>query len=287
MERMVEYYDYRETVSEMLFRNLGKVLTVVTVGFVFTVMMIAVNGNMEIENLERSLKMEQITQRIQRAICSEKPIMVQKPKLVVEAIEKETEIFEETEEVAEIEDIQEEVTENNEVVEVEETAKASITILSAEEITEAKSINYNPSAEGKERLCKVVFAEAGIESFMGQVLVANVAYNNMIAHGYTDLTQELKEGRYSCIVNGVVYNEGKPVEIEDIPQSVKDAVEEALRNDSTEAVLKAEAERLGITDSKYWEGGAIYFCAPGCEGRENVEVKFQLGGHMFYRDWKK
>lgn len=277
MGRMVEYYDYRETVGEMLFRNLEKVLSVVTISFVFTVMMIAVNGNMGIENLERSLRMDQITLSIQRAICLEKPITVKKPKLVVEAIEEETEIFEETEEVAE----------NKEVPKVTETANASMTALSAEEITVAKAINYNPSAEGKEMLCKVVFAEAGIESFMGQVLVANVAYNNMIAHGYTDLTQELKEGRYSCIVNGIVYNEGKPVEIENVPQSVKDAVEEALRNDYTEAVLKAEAERLGITDSKYWEGGATYFCAPGCAGREKVKVKVQLGGHMIYRYWDK
>lgn len=280
MGKIVEYYDYKEIVGEMLFRNLEKVLSIVVVTFVFSVMVYALHGNMEIENLERNLRMFQITNMVERKLHTEEPVTIEQKVVEVLEVEENTESFEETEERAEIKE-----TEMSE--EVTETAKPSMTLLSASDITEAKAINYIPSAEGKERLYKVVFAEAGIESFMGQVLAANVAYNNMIKHGYTDLAQELKAGRYATIVDGVVYNEGKPVEIQDVPQSVKDAVDEALKNDYTEAILKAEAERLGITDSKYWEGGATYFCAPGCAGRENVKVKVQVGGHMFYRYWDK
>lgn len=274
MGRIVEYYDYRETVGEMLFRNLEKVMSIVVVTFVFSVLVFVQHGNMEIEKLEWDLRMTQITNSIQRSIRTEKPITIERA--VFEAVETEEITVEETEEVTET---------KQEVVETTEAVKASMTVLSEEEITMAKAINYNPTPEGREMLCKVVFAEAGIEGFYGQVLVGNVAYNNMIANGKSDLIQELKEGRYTCIVNGQVYNEGKIVEFSDIPQSVKDAVDEALRNDYTEEILKAEAQRLGIEDSKYWEGGATYFCTPGCAGRENVKVRFQLGGHMFYRYW--
>ncbi|MDE5830457.1 MAG: hypothetical protein K2H53_01930 [Clostridia bacterium] len=271
--RKVVYYDYQETFGEMVSRNLEKMLSAVTVIFVFTVFVIVLHGSMEIEKREWDLRMTQITNSIQRLDHTEKPITIEKTERLV------TQEFEETEEVQEVqEEIKEEVT---------ETAIASIKILSAEEIIEAKAINYNPTAEEREMAYKVAFAEASIESSMGQTLVINVAINNMRKHGYTSLMQEFQAGRYSSIVDGVVYNEGKAVEIENVPQSVKDAVEEAFNNDYTEEALKAEAEKLGITDSKYWEGGATYFCAPSCSGRENVKVKFQLGNHMFYRYWDK
>lgn len=280
MGRMVEYYDYRETVGEFILRNLEKVLSVVVVAFVFSVMVYALHGNMEIENLESNLRMIQITNIIERKLHTEEPVTIEPKVVEVLEVEENTESFEETEERAEIKE-----TEMSE--EVTETAKPSMTILSASDIKVAKAINYNPTAEEREMAYKVAFAEAGIESSMGQTLVINASISNMKEKGYSSLMQEFKSGRYASIIDGVVYNEGKPVEIQDVPQSVKDAVDEALKNDYTESILKAEAEKLGITDSKYWEGGATYFCAPGCAGREAIKVKFQLGNHVFYRYWDK
>lgn len=277
MGRMVEYYDYEETLGEIFFRNLEKVLSIVVVAFVFLVFVIVEHGSMEIEDLERDLRITQVINGIQKILHAEEIITI-KPKVieVVETEETEEVIFEETKEIQE--EIKEEVT---------ETIKPSITILTAEEITVVKAINYIPTQEEIEMAYKVAFAEAGIEGRIGQILVINVAINNMKTKGYLSLMQEFQPGRYSSIVDGVVYNEGKPVDIQNVPQSVKDAVDEAFRNDYTEGVLKAEAEKLGITDNKYWEGGATYFCTPGCSGRENIKVKFQIGGHMFYRYWDK
>ena len=279
MGRMVEYYDYEKTLGEILFRNIEKVISIVAIAFIFTVFVIVKQGSMEIESLERNLRITEAINSIQNIFHTQEVITI-KPKVVevVETEKTEEVAFEETKEVQKEIEIKEEVT---------EIAKASITILTAEEINMAKAINYIPTQEEIEMAYKVAFAEAGIEGRMGQILVINVAINNMKTKGYLSLMQEFQAGRYSSIVDGVVYNEGKSVELENVPQSVKDAVNEAFRNDYTEEILKAEAEKLDITDSKYWEGGATYFCAPGCAGRENIKVRFQFGGHMFYRYWDK
>lgn len=158
--------------------------------------------------------------------------------------------------------------------------------------TTTETINYVPSEEERIFAYRLAFGEAGIEDSLGQTLVINVAINNMKEQNYSSLIEEFNaKGRYSSVSNGEVYICGEIVSIEDVPQNVKEAVDAAFEYDYSQEMLKKEAERLGITDSQYWEGGALYFYNPvACSEyqnklRENVKVKFQYGRHIFYRYW--
>lgn len=162
-----------------------------------------------------------------------------------------------------------------------------------EVVTDVESY-YVPTEEERQFAYRLAFGEAGIESELGQILVINVAINNMRAKGYSDLIEEFTmESRYSSVINGEVYNCGRIVTVEDVPQSIKDAVDAAFECDYSEKMLKEEANKLGITDSKYWEGGSLYFYNPDAcsdyqnEIRKNVKVKFRCGRHLFYRYWDK
>lgn len=162
------------------------------------------------------------------------------------------------------------------------------------EIEVTTEVNYIPSDAEREFAYCLAFGEAGIEDSMGQTLVINVAINNMVAQGYSNLIEEFTAiGRYSSVIDGQVYNCGKIVLLDDVPQNVKDAVDAAFEYDYTEEMLKEEAEKLGITDPKYWEGGATYFYNPAAcsenqnKIRENIKVKFKYGNHIFYRYWDK
>lgn len=153
-------------------------------------------------------------------------------------------------------------------------------------------VEYEPTEEERNFAYCLAFGEAGVESDLGQTLVINVAINNMKEKGYENLIEEFtKEGRYSSVIDGKVYNCGEVVTINDIPQSVKNAVDAAFEYDYSEEMLKQEAEKLGITNPRYWEDGALYFYNPEfCSDfqnklRENVKVKFECGDHMFYRYW--
>ena len=167
-----------------------------------------------------------------------------------------------------------------------------MTVEVQEEVVEEVPVNYEPSEEERDFAYRLAFGEAGIESELGQILVINVAINNMREKGYSDLIQEFTiKNRYSSVKGVEVYNEGKVVLTENVPQSIKEAVDEAFRVDYSEQMLKEQAEALGITDSKYWEGGALYFYNPDkCSEyqnsiRKNVKVKFRCGDHLFYRFW--
>ena len=165
--------------------------------------------------------------------------------------------------------------------------------VSKETILELKVVkNYQPTEEERQFAYKIAFAEAGVEGSVGQTLVINAAINNMRKNGFSSLIEEFKaEGRYQSVKNGEVYNSGKVVT--EVPDSVKVAVDLAFEYDYSEAILKQQAENLGITDSKYWEGGATYFYNPEyCSERQNklrekIKVKFQYGDHIFYRYWDK
>lgn len=178
----------------------------------------------------------------------------------------------------------------------ENLGEINLTTENAETIIEVVEVNaeYNPSEEERDFAYRLAFGEAGVESALGQTLVINVAINNMKAEGYTNLIEEFtKEGRYSSVKGDKVYNCGKIVLTENVPQNIKDAVDEAFQVDYSEKMLKEQAEKLGITDSKYWEGGALYFYNPDeCSEyqnsiRQNVKVTFRCGDHLFYRYWDK
>ncbi len=164
-------------------------------------------------------------------------------------------------------------------------------------------VNYEPTEEERLFAYKVAYAEAGLEDELGKILVINTAINNMRERGFENLIQEFTaRGRYSTVINGEVYliyrnKQGDRIEklITDdmISQEIKDAVEEAFLKDYSEELLKQEAERLGITDSKYYEGGTLYFCNPKAissekaNNRKYIKVLLIHGNHVFYRYWNK
>ena len=166
----------------------------------------------------------------------------------------------------------------------------------SDESKQIERLNYQPSEKERLWAYRVAYAEARGEGPLGQTLVINVAINNMRRQGYENLIQEFTAlGRYSSVVDSEVYvgSEKNRVLVtdQDIPESVKEAVDAAFENDYSEELLRREAESKGITDSKYYEGGACYFYNPETISkkqeslREGIEVKFQHGNHAFYRYW--
>lgn len=161
--------------------------------------------------------------------------------------------------------------------------------------------NYVPSEEEREFAYKIAFAEAGREDSMGQTLVINAAINNMRAREFSNLIEEFNEkGRYSCVIEGKVYiiykdksgNQVQKLVTDDyITEELKEAVDRAFDKDYTEELLREAAERKGLNSPKYYEGGALYFYNPKglseerARERENIEVTFTHGRHVFYRYW--
>lgn len=279
MRECVMYY-YKEPIIDILHRNWVTILSIVTVCFVSTVLLIVEHGSMEIEKWELWLKEQEAamyipleyegihTEETQKTTAEETQSKTQKFTTIAKS----------------------EVVEMGEIAEEVEVTEESI----EEVIDVVESINYYPTEMEREYAYKVAFGEASTQSSMSQTLVINVAINNMRNKGYANLIQEFEvPGRYSCIENGEVYNSGKVIEVSDVPQSVKDAVDAAFAYDYSEQMLKEEANRLGITDEKYWKGGATYFYNPElCSEnqnnlRQNIKVKFRYDEHIFYCYWDK
>lgn len=273
--RETSMYYYQEPFIEVIariVRKLEKILPVVTVSFVFITLLVVEFGSLDIERWELWLNSRITIETI--------PIEYQE--VHTEETQKTTteEITDQTNEYAAISE--NEVAETTEEVEVTEVMYVTA------------NANYNPTEAERVYAYKVAFGEASNQGSMGQTLVINVAINNMRKNGDSSLIQEFeRSGRYSCVENGEVYNSGKVVEVSDVPQSVKDAVDAAFDYDYSEQLLKAEADQLGITDESYWMGGATYFYNPNlCSDnqnnlRQNIKVRFEYGNHIFYRYWDK
>lgn len=275
-------YYYQESFIEKLFRYLVPVLEYIVVCFALAGLLIIQQGDKEIEELQKTITKEQNISLLIKKIPPEEVPEAKIPELAIV----EEDIVQTKKE-----------TEMKEVL-VEETKVTTLKKVTEEEIMSIPEIkvgnNYNPTEEERNFAYRVAWGEAGIEGSMGQILVINAAINHMKEKGYSNLTEEFEAaGRFSCVINGQVYNCEKIVNVEDVPQEVKDAVDSAFENDYTEELLKKQAESLGITDEKYWKGGATYFYNPkACSEhqnslRENIKVKFQYGHHIFYRYWDK
>lgn len=159
-----------------------------------------------------------------------------------------------------------------------------------------KELNYQPSEKERLWAYRVAYAEARGEGTLGQILVVNVAINNMRRQGYENMIKEFTaSGRYSSVEDGAVYvgygKNKRLVEDQEIPEELKEAVDSAFEKDYSEELLKKEAVSKGITDEKYYKGGACYFYNPETISkkqislREGIEVKYQHGNHIFYRYW--
>lgn len=144
--------------------------------------------------------------------------------------------------------------------------------------------------------CRIVFAEAGLEPEEGQVAVAAVINNREESELFPDDFYDIinQKGQFSSVKNGEIYNCGKPVDSEKLSPEIYIATRKVtiFQEDPTEALLWAEAERLGLDPEKYAAGGALYFYAPkACSEkalaeRANIPVKVQIGNHIFYKVWE-
>lgn len=164
-----------------------------------------------------------------------------------------------------------------------------------------EEVYYTMTDEEFEWACKIAYAEAGNQNFMGKVLVLNCSINNAKALGITLMEEFNQKGRYSSVIEGQVYlrykKNGKQVKklvTEDmITDEIRQAVVTACKKDYTEELLHEVAIEKGYTDESYYKGGARFFCNPkGIESeeekakRENISVSYKHGNHIFYLSWE-
>lgn len=161
---------------------------------------------------------------------------------------------------------------------------------------------YTLTEEEFDWACKIVFAEAGHEDFLGKVYVLNCAINNAKALGISLIEEFNQNGRYSTVIDGQVYllytdkegNKVKELVTENmITDDVIEAVKAACQKDYTEELLYKVAVEKGYTDESFYKGGARFFCAPEAieskkelDKRESISVSFTHRNHQFYLSWE-
>ena len=166
---------------------------------------------------------------------------------------------------------------------------------------DSSECRYNCADEEFDFACKIVFAEAGGESFEGKVAVMETALNSVEAQEFPNTLMEVfcQPYRFSCVMNNdtvcVPDETGfRPVTDSDITDDIREAVKAALDGDrTTEILLREEAKIQGLEDESFWKGGALYYCnmrditedEKSSRTPEKVPVSIKIGNHMFYRYW--
>ncbi len=160
--------------------------------------------------------------------------------------------------------------------------------------------DYYPTAEELEKMeltadefdyvCRLVYAEANNQSYEGKLAVAEVIRNRRTSKKFPDTISEIiaDKNQFSPYSNGEIIACKKVVTNDNVTTEIRQAVAEAFKGSNiTEELLKEEASRVGITDSKYWEGGALYFLTVNrmeeLSKVKNVRVKVTIGDHNFRR----
>ena len=144
----------------------------------------------------------------------------------------------------------------------------------------------------------LVAAEDGNEQEDYQVAVAASILNRLESqsHDFKNLlTLEdviFQNNQYSTVRDGKFYHNSTEIIEEMVSEETKSAVQRALYGeDPTEALLKEEAERLGLDVEQYVGNGATFFYSPQwcseevLSARRNIKVKIQYGDHIFYAYW--
>lgn len=162
---------------------------------------------------------------------------------------------------------------------------------------EMKSWRYYPTEEEVDYFCRIVIGETGNRSREGALAVMEVILGRMENENFPNTPIGVCEQprQFSAMKNGVAYIGSRPVKAEDITEVVKEAVLEACKgSDLTQSLLQAQAVKQGITDPRYWKGGALYFhnlneiTNPALRGeRKNIISKVEVAGQVFYRYWNK
>lgn len=142
-------------------------------------------------------------------------------------------------------------------------------------------------------LC-TAYGEAAGEGIYGQKLVLETIRNRTQHYEFPDTLKAVctDDGQFLAVQNGVPMLGDQPVTHENITEEMTETLSEVLAgSDETERLLKEVAEQKGITDPKYWEGGAVYFSNfDGIEdlsSYEKIQVSVKVGNHTFWRYWDK
>ena len=158
---------------------------------------------------------------------------------------------------------------------------------------------YRLSEYEKTLLLMVVYAESGGSTIEEQMATAETILNRVVTRRLS-LTQVIFEkGQFACARNGNIYTGmGESLRLmtpDRVSNDTAQSVEAVLYAKSyiTEALLTAEAIRVGKDPEVYGKGGALYFCElSGCSekeraSRENIAVSVQIGDHIYYKVWDK
>ena len=158
---------------------------------------------------------------------------------------------------------------------------------------------YRLNEYEKNLLLMVVYAESGGSTVEEQMSTTETILNR-VATKRMSLTQVIFEkGQFACARNGNIYTGmGESLRLmtpDRVSNDTAQSVEAVLYAKSyiTEALLTAEAIRVGKDPEVYAKGGAQYFCElSGCSEKEkaaraNIAVKIQIGDHIYYKVWDK
>ena len=140
-------------------------------------------------------------------------------------------------------------------------------------------------------LC-TAYGEAVGEGIYGQKLVLETIRNRTEHYEFPDTLKAVctDDGQFLAVQNGVPMLGDQPVTPENITEEMTETLSEVLAgSDETERLLKEVAEQKGVTDPKYWEGGAVYFsnfdAIEDLSSYEKIQVCVKVGNHTFWRYW--
>lgn len=197
---------------------------------------------------------------------------------------------------------------------INEISPESPMILSEERISEEDtlvdismarddSLQYSVSESLELCICKIVYREAGTQSFLGKVFVAEGLVNRIRSGVYgTDVLAILKQGGYGAEMDAagnyhIYFSSG--IEVFDVPEADIAATKLALSGSTiSNTVLEAETDMrnnqyglsLGIECYRY---GSIYHFNPDLVSEKTlsartinrVPVSFKYEDHVFYGYW--
>ena len=158
---------------------------------------------------------------------------------------------------------------------------------------------YRLSEYEKTLLLMVVYAESGGSTIEEQMATAETILNRVVTRRMSLTQVVFEKGQFACAINGSIYTGmGESLRLmtpDRVSNDTAQSVEAVLYAKSyiTEALLTAEAIRVGKDPEVYGKGGALYFCElSGCSekeraSRENIAVKVQIGDHIYYKVWDK
>lgn len=156
---------------------------------------------------------------------------------------------------------------------------------------------YEETIRNEEFVLCTLIAEAANQEPYGQLLVLEVIWNRTQDSDfpYNEVEVCKDHGQFSCIQDGQPTSGGKPVTPEQITPEMREMHYQVTSEGSreTERLLKEEAQKQGLTDEKYWKGGALYFSnldkvtpeVYEANHYDRIQVSVKVGDHTFWRYW--